>query len=66
MKLLPEMDHVHAGPDVSAARREFPNEAGAIFAGRLEHDLQIEQSDPSGRVRDVFSGSGVERASGKS
>src|SRR5215217_8388712 len=65
MKLLPEMDRMDAGPGIAAARRELPDEAGAVFAGRLEHDLQIEQSGASGRVWNVFCGHGVERARGK-
>jgi hypothetical protein len=65
MKLLPEMDRMDARSDVSTARRELPDEARAIFAGGLEHDLEIEQSDPSGRVWNIFSGRRVERAGGK-
>src|SRR5215212_9953087 len=65
VKLLPEMDRMHARPGVSAARRELPNEASAVFAGCLEHDLQIEQSGTSGRVWNVFGGCGIERAGGK-
>src|SRR5215218_10049334 len=53
MQLLPEMDRVHAGPGVSTARRELPDEAGAVLARRLEHDLQIEQPGACGLVRNL-------------
>ena len=65
MKLLPEMDRMHAGPGVSATRRELPDEAGAVFARRLEHDLQIEEASAGGRIWNVFGWHGVERAGGE-
>src|SRR5215216_2742534 len=65
MELLPEMDRMHAGPSVSAARRELSNEAGAVFARSLEHDLQVEQAGAGGLVRNIFGGCGVECAGGK-
>ena len=65
MQVLPEMNAMDAAACKPAAAGQFPQEAGAILAWRLEHDLQVEEAKAGGDIRYVLGRGRVKGAGGK-